>query len=202
MPYRQRRVVLGRTDARSRASSANIPTNPAFLADPARETLRPRLKTPLRHQPHHSNSSPEPTPRTPASQQLPRPGSTPSPTHQRIPRIEAKAGRGWRRRARVDWWFHVATAISGAAGPRSWTALRFPGEAPPRARHDWAAAPVEGYGWERLRNSRRRRPPEEIARAFLTEFLTANGYYEFSDALETTIAEASRLAGDRVAADS
>jgi hypothetical protein len=61
---------------------------------------------------------------------------------------------------------------------------------------------VEGYGWERLRNSRRRRPPEEIARAFLTEFLTANGYYEFSDALETTIAEASRLAGDRVAADS
>lgn len=78
----------------------------------------------------------------------------------------SKAGRGWRRRARVDWWFHAATGISATTGPRSWTALRFPGDAPPRARHDWAAAPAEGYGWPRLRNSRRRRPPEAIARAF------------------------------------
>lgn len=103
----------------------------------------------------------------------------------------SRAGRGRRRRARVDWWFHVATNISAASGSRSWTELKFSAEMPPRARHDWAAAPADGYGWERLRNSRRNRRPEDVARSFLAEFLTANGYYEFSEALENTIAEAS-----------
>lgn len=103
----------------------------------------------------------------------------------------SKTGRGRRLRARVDWWFHAATGISGANGSRSWTALRFPGKAPPRARHEWAAAPPDGYGWQRLLNSRRRKPPDEVARVLLNEFLTANGYYEFADAVDGTLAAAS-----------
>lgn len=99
----------------------------------------------------------------------------------------SKAGRGWRRRARVDWWFHMATAISGPNGSRSWTALKFPGNAPPRARHEWAAAPIEGYGWPRLRNSRRTKPPEDVARVFLAEFVAANGYYDFTTAVEAAV---------------
>ncbi len=106
----------------------------------------------------------------------------------------SKVGTGRRRFARVDWWFHAGTRISSPAGPRSWTGLRFPGEAPPRARHDWAVAPVDGYGFQRLVNSRRQRAPQEIARVFLTEFLKANGYYGFSAPVEEVITQAaSRL---------
>jgi hypothetical protein len=106
----------------------------------------------------------------------------------------SRAGRGRRRFYRVDWWFNAATRISGPNGPRSWTGLQFPGETPPRAHHDWAVAPVNGYGFQKLLNSRRRRNPEEIARVFLTEFLTANGYYEFSATVDEVIPQAaSRL---------
>ena len=108
-----------------------------------------------------------------------------------------RARRGWRRFARVDWWFQAATRISGPNGPRSWTNLRFPGQIPPRAHHDWAVAPPSGYGFQRLVNSRRRRAPEEIARVFLGEFLTANGYYELSEVVDEVIAHAaSRLEGE------
>lgn len=112
----------------------------------------------------------------------------------------SRAGRGRRRFARVDWWFHAATAISTATGPRTWTALRFPGAEPPRAKHDWAAAPPGGYGYEQLLNSRRSRPPEQIARTFLIEFLRANGYYEFGGAVEEILTEArSRVEGGDIA---
>lgn len=115
----------------------------------------------------------------------------------------SRAGRGWRRFARVDWWFQAGTRISGPSGPRSWTGLRFPSQTPPRAHHDWAVAPPSGYGFQRLVNSRRRRAPEEIARVFLSEFLTANGYYEFSEARDEVIAHAaSRLKSESASAAS
>jgi hypothetical protein len=99
----------------------------------------------------------------------------------------SKAGRGYRRFARVDWNFNLATRVAGDAGPRAWTGLTFVGEAPPRASGQSPGAPVGGYGRARLRNSRRTKPGEEIARIFLAEMLTASGYYEFDHAISRTI---------------
>jgi hypothetical protein len=99
----------------------------------------------------------------------------------------SEAGRGRRRFARVDWWFHLATAVSGPNGPRHWTGLKFPGATPPRAQQKWPAAPIDGYGYERLRSSRRTKLPTEIASVFLTELLAANGYYDFRNAVAETV---------------
>lgn len=99
----------------------------------------------------------------------------------------SKAGRGRRRLARVDWNFNLATRVSGPNGPRAWTGLTFVGEAPPRARGQFPGAPVGGYGWPRLRSSRRKKPGEEIAGVFLSEMLTASGYYDFDPAVGSTI---------------
>lgn len=98
----------------------------------------------------------------------------------------SNAGRGRRRLARVDWWFHLATSISGANGSRTWTGLTFAGEAPRRARNWSPAMPTDGYAWKELMNSNRSLPPGEVARAFLTALLGANGYYEFADAVALT----------------
>lgn len=99
----------------------------------------------------------------------------------------SKAGRGRRRFARVDWWFHLATGVSGSTGPRYWTRLKFAGEGPPRAQGQYPAAPIDGYGWPRLRNSRRTKPADQVARTFLTELLAASGYYDFNHALTHTV---------------
>lgn len=98
----------------------------------------------------------------------------------------SRAGRGHRRFARVDWGFNLATGITEGGGHRPWKGIRFAGETPPRAQHDWPAAPPDGYVQMRLRNSRRRRDPAEVAEVFLTELAAANGYYEFALAVHKT----------------
>ena len=63
----------------------------------------------------------------------------------------SNAGRGRRRFARVDWWFHLATAMSGANGAQHWTGLKFPGDGPLRAQNWSPAMPVDGYAWKQPR---------------------------------------------------
>jgi hypothetical protein len=99
----------------------------------------------------------------------------------------SNAGRGRRRFARVDWWFHLATATSGPNGSRNWTGLKFPGEEPLRAQNWSPAMPTDGYSWKELVNSKRSKPPSEVARSFLGALLGANGYYEFANAVELTV---------------
>lgn len=99
----------------------------------------------------------------------------------------SNAGRGRRRRARVDWWFHLATAMSGSNGAQHWTGLKFPGEGPMRAQNWFPAMPVDGYASKELRNSKRSRLASEVAQAFLGALLGANGYYEFTDAVNLTV---------------
>jgi hypothetical protein len=99
----------------------------------------------------------------------------------------SRAGRRRRRFARVDWHFNLATRVSDADGPSPWTSLCFVGEPPPRASGQAPGAPIGGYGWERLRNTRRKKQGEEIARVFLAEMLTASGYYEFDAAVTRTV---------------
>jgi hypothetical protein len=99
----------------------------------------------------------------------------------------AKIGRGRRRFGRVDWWFHLATGVSGGEGSRYWTGLVIDGQTPPRAGQQYPAAPPHGYCGQELRNSRRSRDPHEIARALLARVLAENGYYEFSSAIDETM---------------
>jgi len=106
----------------------------------------------------------------------------------------SNAGRGHRRFARVDWWFHLATATSGPNGSQHWTGLRFPGEGPRRAQNWSPAMPVDGYAWNELQNSKRSRP-SEVARAFLSALLGANGYYQFAEAMDVTVRQALLAAG-------
>jgi hypothetical protein len=97
------------------------------------------------------------------------------------------AGRGRRRVARVDWWFQLAGSVSGDTGQCPWTALRFAGEAPPRAAHHWPAAPIYGYAGEQLASVRRDMPAREIAAILLSEIVKANGYYDFAARVEHTV---------------
>lgn len=104
----------------------------------------------------------------------------------------AKVGRGRRRFGRVDWWFHLATGISGDEGSRYWTGLVLEGQTPPRAGQQDPAAPPHGYCGQELRNSRRSQDPREIAQTLLTSVLAENGYYEFSNAIDATMKLANR----------
>jgi hypothetical protein len=105
----------------------------------------------------------------------------------------SRAGRGRRRFARVDWSFNLAPYVSTADGERAWSDLRFAGEAPPRAQHQQPAAPPAGFGTQRLRSRRRKLAPVKVARVVLGEVLAANGYYEFTAAVEQTVTRGAAL---------
>jgi len=105
----------------------------------------------------------------------------------------SRAGRGRRRFARVDWWFNLTADISMADGSIAWTGLRFPGPPPRRAQNRQPFLAVKGYGEETLRNRRRRKSADELVRAVLAEILGANGYYEFTSAIDQTVEAASRV---------
>ncbi len=62
------------------------------------------------------------------------------------------------------------------------------------------AAPPDDYGYLRLRNSRRHRNPEDVAQAFLTDLLAANGYYDFAESVDRTVERAALVSGDEPAA--
>lgn len=105
----------------------------------------------------------------------------------------SRAGRGRRRFARLDWSVNLAPYVSTADGERAWTALRFANAAPPRAQHQPPTTPPAGFGAQRLRNRRRKLAPVKVARVVLGEVLAANGYYEFTAAVEHTVARAAAL---------
>ena len=102
----------------------------------------------------------------------------------------SRTGRGRRRLARVDWWFHLAGSISDDTGQRPWTGLRFADAEPPRASHHWPAAPVRGYAGDQLAYVRRRTPARHVAATVLSEIVKANGYYDFADSVEQTVVAA------------
>jgi hypothetical protein len=99
----------------------------------------------------------------------------------------SRAGRGRRRFARVDWWFQLTTSVSGDGSQRHWSGLKFTQAPPPRAAHQWPAAPLNGYAAEGLGHVRRQTPSFEIANALLGEVVKANGYYAFADSVEETV---------------
>jgi hypothetical protein len=105
----------------------------------------------------------------------------------------SKAGRGRRRFARVDWGFNLEADVSFPEGSRPWTGLKFPGAAPPRARDQHLSASPAGYGHEQLRNRRRGSPASEIAGVLLGEILAANGYYQFTTAVDQAVDSALQL---------
>jgi hypothetical protein len=105
----------------------------------------------------------------------------------------SRAGRGRRRFARVDWSVNLAPYVSTADGERAWSALRFADAAPPRAQHQQPVAQPGGFGAQRLRNRRRKLAPIKVARVVLGELSAANGYYEFTAAVEQTLARATAL---------
>lgn len=111
----------------------------------------------------------------------------------------ARVGRGRRRFGRVDWWFHLATGVSGGDGARYWTGLRLDGQTPSRAEQQYPAAPPQGYGEKALFNSKRSQNPKDIARRLLTSVLAENGYYGFSNALEETVKRMSDAAPPPIA---
>jgi hypothetical protein len=105
----------------------------------------------------------------------------------------SRAGRGRRRFARMDWSVNLAPYVSTADGERAWSALRFAGEAPPRAQHQQPGAPPAGFGTQRLRNRGRKLGPVKVARVVLADVAAANGYYEFTAAVEETVTRAAAL---------
>ncbi|MGP0100040.1 MAG: hypothetical protein ACLPUT_00250 [Solirubrobacteraceae bacterium] len=105
----------------------------------------------------------------------------------------SRAGRGPRRLARVDWAVNLASYVSTADGERAWSALRFADATPLRAQHQQPAARPGGFGAQRLRNRRRKLAPIKVARVVLGELAAANGYYEFTSAVEQTLARAAAL---------
>ncbi len=115
------------------------------------------------------------------------------------------AGRGRRRFAQVDWWFQLTGSVSGETGQRPWTGLRFSHAPPPRASHLWPAAPLYGYAGDQLTYVRRHTPAREVAATVLSEIVKANGYYDFSDCIEDTLAAslpAGRPTAPRLPAES
>ncbi|MGH3263749.1 MAG: hypothetical protein ACRDNS_17355 [Trebonia sp.] len=102
--------------------------------------------------------------------------------------------RPWRRLARLDWQFDIATRVPGPRGPRRWSGIRFAGAQPPRTQQDWIDPPPHGYGEGAFSNRRRSGDGTDIATLFLERLASDSGYFDCKDAVARTVAEARRLA--------
>lgn len=100
----------------------------------------------------------------------------------------SRAGRGLRRFAKLDWNLYVsARSRVDDDLDVSWGGFRFADDTPPRANHNWFAAPPDGYGSPDVVNLSRRTQPEQIAAAFLERLISENGYSDYESAIAETL---------------